>query len=105
MNRKTLALVTAAHLFVLIAWHGIARAGEANMRPVAPQVQCSCADCDLDHNGRLALADWQLLFAAFGKTTKQDGYSPRADFNRDGVVNGADWQTATSCCPPPSTGQ
>ncbi len=104
MNRSTLLVVAAAHLAALLLWHGIARAAD----PVPPKSltsQCQCVDCDLDHNGRPSMwFDWRVLYNAFGKTTKDPGYSPRADFNRDGTVLGDDWSTMISCCGPPQGG-
>lgn len=42
---------------------------------------------DLDGNGSVGCDDSAIVKASFGKKTGQAGFDPRADVNRDGIVN------------------
>lgn len=99
------AVVVLVHVLALVLWNVAARAGEP-ATPKAPATPCACVDCDLDHNGRATTYfDWRVLYTSFGKPTTDPAYSPRADFNRNGSVDGQDWATMASCCGAPTAGQ
>lgn len=54
---------------------------------------------DLDNNGRVDCADVAIVRASYGRRTGQPGFDPRADVNRDGVVNLIDLTTVTRALP------
>ncbi len=97
---RALALVTVAHLVVLLACHGFARAADA---PPAPT--CSCVSCDLDGSKtpNATVADYAAWSAAFGSdfrvASSRERYNPLADFDRSGSVTTADWSVLVGCCP------
>ena len=54
---------------------------------------------DLDNDGRVDCADVSIVLASYGKRTGQPGFDPRADVNRDGVVNIVDLSTVNRALP------
>ncbi|MBK8025522.1 MAG: PD40 domain-containing protein [Chloroflexi bacterium] len=51
----------------------------------------SLAMGDANDDNTINIADFSILAAAFGTSTGQPGYDPRADFNADGYVNITDF--------------
>lgn len=66
------------------------------------QPACACIVCNLDNVGTNPVAtatDYAVFVGAFGKSVAEPGYSPRADFDRNGTVTVVDWATMLKCCP------
>jgi hypothetical protein len=55
---------------------------------------------DVDENGQVNCADLAIVRASFGKRTGQPGFDPRADVNRDGIVNITDLSLVSRQLPP-----
>jgi beta-lactam-binding protein with PASTA domain len=58
---------------------------------------------DLNGDGAVNCADLAIIKAAFGKKTGQAGFDPRADINKDGVVNILDLSTEARLMPSGTT--
>lgn len=97
IRARVLAVVTAAHLLILLACHGVASAADAPT--------CSCISCDLDGSKtpNATVADYSVWARAFGSdfrvASTRDRYNPLADFDRSGSVTTADWAILSGCCP------
>lgn len=70
-------------------------------RAQTPGDECACISCNLDTQGppTATTLDYAVFLGALGKSTKDDKYSPRADFDRSGTVTLLDWATMLKCCP------
>ena len=55
---------------------------------------------DTDENGQVNCADLAIVRASFGKRAGQPGFDPRADVNRDGIVNINDLSFVSRQLPP-----
>jgi len=51
---------------------------------------------DADNSNLVNISDFSILAVAFGKTSGQVGYDPRADFNGDDIVNITDFSLLAS---------
>lgn len=55
--------------------------------------------CDIDGDGdRFDEADFEAFRAAFGTERGSEGYNPKADMNRDGLVAGDDFEAYIAEC-------
>lgn len=96
IRARVLAVVIAAHVLVLMALHGAAR---------AETPECACVSCDLDGSKtpNATVADYARFATAFGSdlasARTRERYDPRADFDRSSTVTSADWAVFVGCCP------